>query len=571
MSRWGPLSRWAAGALLVLAIPLVPLPYVAAAVIALILGLAPARPSSPLPAIAAAVHQLVLPFVWGAVVPGRPEVAVLAAVGSPWLLHRLQTLPSSGAADLIPLSVGGRRPTRRLAAVCAGFGFAAASALVAGQRGLALASAVALGMVLAMVAVSLARFRPHRLRVETQPTRALAGATVLAGAKVRADGGVGGDVRLEPAVPWAAVTPETGAVGTEALSLRVRAVPPLAGSGAVSARVVWTDPWGLVGVVFHRSIAELRVIPRARYAAWLARRYLASSRRAGASAVAIPEALSARRRRGIEYFGARFYQAGDRLRDILWKQTAKLGELVVADRRDDLAQTAIVAVRLAGRDADEADRLAAHLLMTTLTLAQDGIPVALAAYTSEGIRSVTPALAPRQAVQQALSLSEMVTVAPAPKRLLAPAYSPRLRRLLTRLERSSASAADGERQAAAPAADGQRQAAARPVDDRAQSAPPALNGQVRSGVSPAAGRPRSVASPAISLARLLVVELDTLRHAARHHPASRALTAAVTRGSAPAIVVVISAAADDHEVLTVTLEALRARGFQRLDLLPVTL
>jgi len=498
------------GLLLGLAIPFVPAAYMAVAVGALVLRVRLAGAARHERLLIKTVNLLALPYVWGAVFPGRPEVAALVLAAFPWLLQALE-----GDVDhaLIPLSVLGRSPTPRLAALTAAFAAASAAALIIGHTVLALAAAGTLGLLAAVVGISLARLRPRVLAFDAPAVRALAGQAGRFQAVLKSDRRVLGHVHIRPQARWVYAVPLE--VTDQGVLLDVRVVPPLAGSGTVDVQLTWTDPWGLTGAAVDRPLAHLRVIPRAAYAAWLARRYLETSRGAGATTVVIPEARPSSARRGLDYYGARQYEAGDTLRDILWKQTARVRQLVVKDRRDDLAQAAVLVTRLAGRDADEADRLAYHLLMTTLTLAQEGIPLAFAAYAPDGPGGATPLLAPRPAVRHALRLSEQVHVVPRPRRLLSPADPLRLRRAISRLR------------------------------------------QVDGG-------------PSERLAEVLSFEYRSHRQRAHRHPAAQALAAVTAHLRVPAIIVVISGVADDAEVLNFALEGLAARGFQRLDLLAVS-
>ncbi|MDQ7844744.1 MAG: DUF58 domain-containing protein [Armatimonadota bacterium] len=496
--------------LLALAVPFIPVPHMGVAVGALALRVRLAGAAEAERLFIAAVNLLALPFVWEAVFPGRRGVAALALAAFPWLL---QTLEGSVHHALLPPTILGRNPTPRLAALAAAFAAAAAAAGTLGHDVLALAAAGTLGLLMAVAATSLARLRPHLLAFDVPSIRALAGQPGRFRTVLKTERRVLGHVHIAPHARWVYAVPLK--TTDRDVVLDVRVVPPLAGSGAVEARLIWTDPWGLTGAAFDRPLAQLRVIPRAAYAAWLARRYLETSRATGASAVMTSEARAAGTRRGLDYYGARHYEAGDTLRDILWKQTARLLQLVVKDRRHDLAQAAVLAVRLAGRDADEADRLAYYLLMATLTLAQEGIPLAIAAYGPDGPAATTPLLAPRPAVRQALLLAEQVHVAPRPRRLLSPADPRRLRRAISRVQQ-----ADGV--------------------------------------------------PGRRLADVLAFEYRAHRQRAHHHPAVRALAAVLPHLQSPAIIVVISGVADDAEVLNFALEGLAARGFQRMDLLAVS-
>lgn len=513
-SRLAAASSWLLGLLLALAVPVVPLPYAAVSLAALGLraGSLTGDRSGFYAVYVVVINLLALPFVAGAVWPGRLEVAVLPVLGLPWLA---ETLRSHGALRLSH-RLFERHITVQFAALSAALAAAAVAGAVASQLVLVISAAVTFAGVLALATASYLRLRPQSLQIHCDSVRILAGETVETEALVAGAARTAGEIRIEPSMRWAQVNPEVLALSTVDARVRVIATPPLAGSGPLTASVTWIDPWGLTGTVSDRAVAHLRVIPRAAYAAWLARRYLETARSAGPSVVIIPEARSLGiSRRGLDFFGARDYEPGDSLRDILWKQTARFRHFVVKDRRDETAQIAIIAARLAGKDPDEADRIAYHVLMTALTLAQEGVPVAFAAYTQDGVAAATAALLSRAVVQQALQLVEQIQVVPTPHRVLDPAHPLRLRRSVSRLQQSTA-------------------------------------------------------EPARRLAGILEFELRALQSRAQTHPATVALTRTIGRIRTPAAVVVISPNPDDAEVLNLTLDRVGAKGYQRIDLMAVS-
>lgn len=516
MPRPAAASNWIVGVLLALAIALVPFSYAIVAVAALALRIRLARPLQAERLLIVIANLVALPFVWGAVFPNRPEMAALTLIGAPWFLETVRETARRDARldQFIPVKGIGRQPTRLLAALTMALAAALVAAVLLGHTIIALSAGVILGILGAIVSVSFMRLRPQLL-VEAASVRVLAGESAEAEASLRGDRSTG-RIRVRMEVTWADVAPKVTDLDGGPVALSLHLTPPLAGAGAVMAEIAWVDPWGLTGLTLRPVVAQLRVFPRAAYAAWLARRYLDASRAGGSSAVIIPESLSqGTARRGLDYYGARHYQPGDALRDVLWKKMLKTKQLVVKDRRDEQAQTAILAVRLAGRDPDEADRLAYHLLMTALTLAQEGVPVAFAAYGPDESHSATPALAPRQTVQHALRLSEQVKVVPGTRRLLQSAQPARLRRTISRLRQVSN-------------------------------------------------------APAHRLADVLAFELQAHRARARRHPATAAISQVLARVQTPAIVVVISSLVDDAEILNFSLENLVPRGFQRMDLLAVS-
>jgi len=261
---------------------------------------------------------------------------------------------------------------------------------------------------------------------------------------------------------------------------------------------------------------ELQVIPRARYAAWLAQRYLEQAGGVGAGLATIPPGHPAKgSQRGLEYLGSRPYQPGDLLRDVDWRHTFKLNELVTKERVETPDLSVILAVNLAVRDAEEADRLAHGLITCALTLARASIPTALAAYDhTRVVETTSPPGDPRLILRRALRLSQDIVFLPPVERFLQPPDFPRLRRALGQLT-------------------------------LAQS------------------------EPARRLRSLLELEYHAWQEAVRDHPATRALQAATRQGASPALVSVVSLRNHDAEALDISLERLHRRGFRTLALTPL--
>ncbi|MDP7240996.1 MAG: hypothetical protein QGH72_07320, partial [Dehalococcoidia bacterium] len=76
---------------------------------------------------------------------------------------------------------------------------------------------------------------------------------------------------LSLAYPWASVHPKQLDLMGEEEQVELSVRPPLAGPGRLSLQVMAANPWGLVENGYSVEVLELLVIPRARYAAWLAK------------------------------------------------------------------------------------------------------------------------------------------------------------------------------------------------------------------------------------------------------------------------------------------------------------
>jgi len=536
LRRLPALSRWMAAAVLVVLLPFLrpPFAFVALILLAMHLGLARIRPAGRevYELAAALVHTSALPFVAGSVWPAGRPIALLALLGLPWLagsLRRLagavvegQGLPALHAASLrVPGGwLGGRRPTRLLLALVAGL-LVQAFVGVAAERWVLLdASGMTLILLGALVASSLLGIPSRFLAVQPPLIRVLARDTVKPAVRLTTTARLPIGVRIEAPFPWVAVTPSAFAIaGTdvarEGQEVRLGMTPPLAGPGVLTAIVMAVDPWCLTTTRQDVDLARLQVIPRAAYAAWLARRYLESAQAGGGASIPLP-ALGGGRgpRRGLEYYGARSYEPGDTRRDIFWKQTLKLGRLVIKERRDDYCETVVVIANLVAPDAEAADWIAYSLLMSALTLAQEGVPVAFAAYTASGVVDATIPLSPRLAVTKALSLAEALQVTPPPARVLRPSRIALLRRTVALL---------------------------------------------------------SARRPEVGLARVLAFEYTARMRRATEHPAAAALQTAASRAGPPAAVLVIStdlgSIPEEADALEVTLERLGRGGFHPIGFL----
>src|SRR5712691_4550186 len=247
------------------------------------------------------------------------------------------------------------------------------------------------------------------------------------------------------------------------------------------------------------------------YAAHLARAYLQQTAGGKDALAALPQMQEATgtAQRGLDYYGARRYEPGDPLRDVFWKHTLKLRQLVVKERRSPQGEAVILAVNVWASTADDLDQTAYRTVVGALTLAREDVPMVFAAYTDEAIVSVTPVLSPRQAVLHALHLVGAMRQVARPTRVLQAAQLARLRR---RVERLLA----------------------------------------------------SIISPAARLARVLQFEYRAHVTRAQQHPGYQAVLKASGYLFSPAALLVTSSGPDDPEAIELALEHLRIRGVHAL-------
>jgi uncharacterized protein (DUF58 family) len=211
-------------------------------------------------------------------------------------------------------------------------------------------------------------------------------------------------------------------------------------------------------------------------------------------------------KRGIEYFGSRVYQPGDQLKDIDWKHTLKLSQLITKEYIEAAEPAAIIAVNLAVTNAEVADKLAFNLITTALTFARETIPTALAAYNHQRVIITTPVTDPREILKQTLSLIKDISQVEFTQRFLGLPDIKRLRRDISQLK------------------------------------------QVTS-------------EPAQRLLGLLNFEYQVIEKAAKNEPATVALSLVTEHAPARAVIVLISEMNHDAEALLIGAEKLSRRDF----------
>jgi hypothetical protein len=214
----------------------------------------------------------------------------------------------------------------------------------------------------------------------------------------------------------------------------------------------------------------------------------------------------ARPKRGIEYLESRTYQPGDKLRDIDWKHTLKMSQLIVREYQEAGEQTAIIAVNLSVADAEAADNLAFNLITVALTMARENIPTALAAYNHQSVVLNTGIIEPLEMLRHALSLLREITVVKFADRHLEPIDIAKIRRNIRQLQQTES-------------------------------------------------------EPARRLLDILNFEHHSIKEAAKSHPATLALAAATRQVSSPSVILLVSQLNHDAEAILVTAEKLAKRRF----------
>jgi len=247
---------------------------------------------------------------------------------------------------------------------------------------------------------------------------------------------IGGVLLVESPYEWLNANPRRLSLREDKPILEVSLSPPLSGPSVVRLNAYAVDRWGLIQTRFELSPIRLYVIPRARYAAWLARKYMAETRPGALPLISNIGTLRTTYglRRGIEYYGSQLYQPGDSLKSIDWKHSLKYNELITKEFAEFHGQSAIVLINLVVNDAEEADKLAYKIIVTALSLAGENVPAALAAYDNEGVRTTTTTLRPRQLLLQSLEVAREIVTFINPVRYLNPPDLSRLRANMKRVQ-----------------------------------------------------------------------------------------------------------------------------------------
>ena len=212
-----------------------------------------------------------------------------------------------------------------------------------------------------------------------------------------------------PAEPWLKIVPLAAILKKGKVTLNISYTPPLAGNSRPQLLALTKDLRGFIHICQILQPLQLQIIPRARYAEWLARKYLERTGTGAGEASAMPAQSLVLPKGGTEYQESRTYQPGDPLKDIDWKHTLQLHHLIIKDYANENEAAAIIAVNLAATDAEEADRLALNLITAALTLARDNIPAALTAYNHQEVVLCTNITDPNEILRQALLLLRKIT------------------------------------------------------------------------------------------------------------------------------------------------------------------
>jgi uncharacterized protein (DUF58 family) len=191
------------------------------------------------------------------------------------------------------------------------------------SNGVLMFTAAVLVLYLMAVLLRVLRAIPGQpVAVSTTGRRIIAGSTAAISLDARSRAPVGLHCLIGSLTPWLEVTPQRFTLTGDRVELNLTVTPPLAGPIRPRLQLSAIGPRGLFQVNQLIEPVVLEVIPRARYAEWLALKFLEQAGAGGAAAAAavLPETVLVPKR-GVEYFGNRGYQPGDRLKDVDWKHS----------------------------------------------------------------------------------------------------------------------------------------------------------------------------------------------------------------------------------------------------------
>ena len=245
----------------------------------------------------------------------------------------------------------------------------------------------------------------------------------------------GGRLFILSGYDWLKIDPAVLSLKDDRLTTRISLTPPLAGPALIKARAYATDILGLTQTRFDLEPIRLYVIPRAKYAAWLAKKYLENTRPGNLSIISNIQSLKPVMglRRGIEYYGSQQYQPGDSLKNIDWKHSLKSDKLISKEFTEFHGRPALMLVNLAVGSDEEKDKTAYKIIVTALSLARENVPTAISAYDHEGVKMATASMHSQQLLLNALAVARQLVWYDTPLRYLGSADVDRLKANISRL------------------------------------------------------------------------------------------------------------------------------------------
>ena len=448
------------------------------------------------------VASLVLaPLAFQALVGEMP--AVLLIIPVIFLLD--SSLKQYALAQTFSFSKVGRNPTNTLKSLGLCFGAVLIAAIVLFNLTLILTATVFFIYLAIILLYTFQKVPLNALKENKTWSRTLVGDTDSKSITIKSNSRIPTQVFLQPTDSWVKVEPNrlTSTIREETV---LQFTPPLAGPSKISVQASIVDPRGIIVTDQLLQPLDLHIIPRAKYAKWLANKFLEQTSNGAGTATGDSRLLTKEGKFGIEFQNTRPYQPGDSWRDFDWKHTFMLDQLIVKEFSETQSHVGIIVADLTAKNAEDADILAYNLIMSALTLAAEALPSALAVYNSHEILAATPPISPRETLKKTLELTDKITVEEPKQKVLQPIEMRRLKRSISKLETTKT-------------------------------------------------------DPAHKLAEILKFESEANLQAAKTHPAMAALMKTAKLVQAPAVITVASPISYDSDALLLGLERLNEKGF----------
>jgi uncharacterized protein (DUF58 family) len=312
---------------------------------------------------------------------------------------------------------------------------------------------------------------------------------------------------------WIQIKPSKFTTTNNPQKININYTPPLAGPTKLQIQAATIDPRGLIQTNQTLQPVDLHIIPKARYAQWLAKKYLEQTTVGAASTGSALLRAFKVTRSGVEFYGSRLYQPGDRLKDVDWKHTLMLDELIVKMVAGAQGTPTIIAADMTAKNAQDADKLAHNVVMAALTAAMESLPSGLAMFNQKEVITASAPTNPQETLKKTLQLTEKIRVAEAPLKVMQPAEIHRLKKTLKELSETK---------------------------------------------SEQSGR----------FTEILEFEYEAIQTAAKSHPANEALVRCIEWTPAPAMITAaLSYRSVNEETLTLVLERLKTRGYSIVTIL----
>jgi hypothetical protein len=432
-------------------------------------------------------------------------LAVIAII--PGILLLDKSLKENAPSPIAPFMKIGRSPTTALKALITSLLLILAASIILVNFTLTLTAAILISYLGA--ALSYFFLKVPRMPFEESKTwnRVVVGEKANNKFQLKGKSALSLFVSLTSTTPWIQITPSNFELPTRTeKKVDLQFTPPLAGPSKLQVQALTLDSRGLIQTGQVLEPVDLHIIPRVKYAQWLANKYLEQTASGAGLTSLASSAMSSNVAKSVEYYGSRQYQPGDRWKDLDWKHTYLFGELIVKEFSGAHGQTAILVADLTAKDAEEADKLAYNFVMSALTLADESLPTALAVYNHANVLAALQPMNPREVLKKTLELTEKIVMLDPSEKVLQSTELLRLKRSIGQLEQANS-------------------------------------------------------VPSQRLVEILKLEFEANQKTAMSQPAGQVLAKIVEAVSPPATLTVVSSLSRDDEALAVTLERLKEKGY----------